>query len=78
MPDDLYLQVRVKVSIESESYSITYQKVEGLQEHKYDHIGDHNMRNLPTVTVSNHISVNPCAYDALFTILRNIGKQAGI
>ena len=46
--------------------------------HDYSHLQDHHPATQPEGHVGNPVFENPCSYDAVAKVLRDIGRQGGL
>ena len=74
-------EFRVRVEpTEGGKFQVTYEKVsnEPQKESPYAHLGNHLPAEPTTIRMGEPIFLNPCSYDALVLVLRDIGRQAGV
>ena len=72
-------EVRVHIDRHSDtSYSLSYEKQTQHMQSPYEHLGNHHPEKPTEVHMGEPIFLNPCSFDALAAILRDIGRHADI
>ena len=74
-----FSEVRVHIHKHDDAhYSVSYENQEEDLQSPYAHLGNHQAKDPTEIHMGEPIFINPCSFDALAVILRDIGRQAGI